>query len=627
MHLMMDVLIRGSEWILAWLLTYLVHSTVLLGAAWWAASRLGPRRLGTQERLWRLALVGALATAAVQVAGGGALAVGAPIESAAPAGIAPVAVGIAPAVARPAELPPALGGGSVTEARVLPGGPPADVVLAGLWLVGAALLALRLAAAERRLCRRLADRRPVDRGTAHALFQRLVAPLAGAARMRLSATGRLEVPIARGLRRPEVCLPRRVERELTPEQQESVLAHEVAHLARRDPGWRLLYRLVEAALFLQPLNRVARRRLEELAEVRCDDWAVARTGRPLTLARCLTRVADWTLEAKAPLAAPAMATRNSRLSVRVRRLVERPETREEAAASRWLTAAALAVLVATALLVPGFAPRPAPAQEPKAPRAQAPPAAADSTVAPDAPPPPRPRIAGERPSAPPAPWAVLAGAAEAAAAPSPEPPEPWLAGETPLPEPAPLPPVVLPSPPREIGEIGESAERARALIDRLRVMEEERRERLDGMRRELEERFAGRLEEMRAREEAVRREMEARAELLEREGMRRREELERSRELLEERRAVLARELSRVEERLELLLRAMEERIETLERRWEEEGREGAGRAPDPERDALLRELGSELDRLRAQAYSELAAERAKLAPRGTEGASESSRE
>ncbi|MGD9253295.1 MAG: hypothetical protein PVG92_05125, partial [Holophagae bacterium] len=66
--------------IASWLLTYLLHSTVLLGVAWLVSRSLGNRRLALQEMILRAALVGGLLTATLQVGlgvepAGGALAV------------------------------------------------------------------------------------------------------------------------------------------------------------------------------------------------------------------------------------------------------------------------------------------------------------------------------------------------------------------------------------------------------------------------------------------------------------------------------------------------------------------------------------------------------------------------
>ena len=169
-----------------------------------------------------------------------------------------------------------------------------------------------------RLRRVLADRRPIHAGPASTMLARLAAGTLP--RVRLSASTRVDVPIAVGVLRPEIVVPERALYQLEPAELESMLAHELAHLVRRDPAWRLITGFMHRVLFLQPLNRVAAVHLESTSEELCDDWAVERTDRPLALARCLTEVAGWVAS---PLGAsvPAMARRGSGLGRRVRRLV------------------------------------------------------------------------------------------------------------------------------------------------------------------------------------------------------------------------------------------------------------------------------------------------------------------
>ena len=52
----------GSIWVnvLSWVLTYLAHSTLLLGAAWCLARLAGSERLRLQERIWKTAMIGGL---------------------------------------------------------------------------------------------------------------------------------------------------------------------------------------------------------------------------------------------------------------------------------------------------------------------------------------------------------------------------------------------------------------------------------------------------------------------------------------------------------------------------------------------------------------------------------------
>jgi HEAT repeat protein len=131
------------------------------------------------------------------------------------------------------------------------------------------------------------------------------------------------VPLALGGR--HIVLPERFFDELDPEQQRAALAHELAHVARRDPEWRIAVEILERALFFQPLNRLARARLCDSAEFLCDEWAVRQTQSPLALARCLSVVASWWSAAdELPAGVSAMARSDSAMVRRVTRILNEP---------------------------------------------------------------------------------------------------------------------------------------------------------------------------------------------------------------------------------------------------------------------------------------------------------------
>jgi beta-lactamase regulating signal transducer with metallopeptidase domain len=195
---------------------------------------------------------------------------------------------------------------------------PWSLAIVVLWGTGVAVLLLRLSFASSRLDRMLRDR--IDaRHTLVGNALREIARQAGITRnVRLSVTDRLASPAAIPGR--EICLPRRVLCELTLLEQESLLAHELAHVVRRDTTWLWLARLVECIAWFQPLNRLASRRMQLAAEFAADDWAAQVTHAPLRLAKCLARVAGW-LSPGSPVLAPAMAeSSGSPLVQRVRRL-------------------------------------------------------------------------------------------------------------------------------------------------------------------------------------------------------------------------------------------------------------------------------------------------------------------
>ena len=92
----------------------------------------------------------------------------------------------------------------------------------------------------------------------------------------LTVCDRLSSPIAVGY--SEISVPSVALRDLEPDQRRSMLAHELAHLLRGDPGWLAIGALLERVFFFQPLNRLARRAIQADAELLCDAWAAARAG-------------------------------------------------------------------------------------------------------------------------------------------------------------------------------------------------------------------------------------------------------------------------------------------------------------------------------------------------------------
>lgn len=388
-----------TDWIatphglLAWAATYLLHSTLLLGAAWAVSRVLAGRSLRLEERLWKAALVGAIVTATIQTGVASLPAVPAAAPALEATGAAPASAAAEP-IARTLTPTAATTATAATPdprlsrlSALLPGW---QKLALGIWAFGALLLVAALAVRWTRLRVRLRRRQDVGAGVPRRLLDRLIETTSSRRRVRLTGSSALPVPVALGVGEQEICLPRRALSELDDRRQEGLLAHELAHLERRDPAWLLLALGIESVLFFQPLNRLARRRLEEIAELECDAWAVRMTGDRMSLARCLTDVAGWLLEerrafraASAPGAA-AMARSRGQLGVRVRRILAVGPGDDLTAGRRWLPTTAAAALLALAFVVPGLAPSTfaSPAAEPQvAPGAEGVPAGEDEREA------------------------------------------------------------------------------------------------------------------------------------------------------------------------------------------------------------------------------------------------------
>ena len=336
---------------LTWLGGYVIHSTLLLALALLLGRFLSPRRADVMDIVWKAALLGGLVTASFQTLMPLTPALGrvtlAPAMPDRPTFATDPHMAMAPLPAHSPGLravspptPTAAAGSSSWQSTLLFG-------LAG----GAGIGLLLLVLSHRRLSRRLATRRDVGATEPMVTTVRALEADAHLGRpVRVTVSGVLEVPISFAMPQPEICVPRRAVDELTTDAQRAVVAHELAHLTRRDPAWLLGFRTLEALLFFQPLNRLARRRWQEVSEYLCDDWAATTTRAPLALARCLTDVATWLGPAGSELTVAAMASRGSALGRRVERLIEAaPRHRRP----RGLGLACVLALVIAGLSAPG----------------------------------------------------------------------------------------------------------------------------------------------------------------------------------------------------------------------------------------------------------------------------------
>jgi hypothetical protein len=95
-------------------------------------------------------------------------------------------------------------------------------------------------------------------------------------------------PCAARLMRPIIWLPASLLTRAPVEQIEALLAHELAHIARKDWLWNGVQCVIESLLFFHPAAWWLGRRIRQEREHACDDLAVAACGDPIALAEALT---------------------------------------------------------------------------------------------------------------------------------------------------------------------------------------------------------------------------------------------------------------------------------------------------------------------------------------------------
>jgi beta-lactamase regulating signal transducer with metallopeptidase domain len=217
--------------------------------------------------------------------------------------------------------------------------------LAALWLAGALVLLVRI----------LLDVRAAEDLRRRATPVELPRPLAhliGALDVRESdeAAG----PMALGLVRTAVILPRGFVAERSLQELLGLIEHERAHVVRSDVRFALAQRILTALLWWSPAVHWISARVDEEREMACDEAAAARVGDARAFARTLTEHAQTQLFWGWPRLAVGAARSRSLLGRRVRRLIEIAGggVQRVRLASRASAGVLLAVVAAAAIATP-----------------------------------------------------------------------------------------------------------------------------------------------------------------------------------------------------------------------------------------------------------------------------------
>jgi bla regulator protein blaR1 len=307
-----------------------------------------------------------------------------------------------------------------------------------LYLGGLAMVGGRLAAGLATLRRWTAQAREVG----DPRWQGALARAAGDATppVRLLVSDEAESPLSWGWRRPVILLD--LDALAKPDDAEAILAHEMAHIARRDWLSLMASRVAVALFWFNPLVWWLDREIAQQAEEAADSHAAARVE-PAHYAQTLL---DWARQAgRVAVPANAMAGTEPGLARRVKAILDGRAGRRSG--SFW-TFAAMAVCAAVAAPVAALEFMPRAPEAPEAPEPPsalaAPPAPAALATVPPVPAPPAAAAQAEPPVPPavapvpaiPAPRAVPAPAAlpRLALAMHPHPPRPphgeeWVDGE------------------------------------------------------------------------------------------------------------------------------------------------------------------------------------------------------
>ena len=160
--------------------------------------------------------------------------------------------------------------------------------ITAVWLLGVGLFTLRLLGAwtyTRRLAKLSVQPVPLHW---QQRFQALAQALHATETAALLESALVHTPIVIGHLKPVVLLPLGLLSGLPPEQVEALLAHELAHIRRRDYLVNLLLSLLETLFFFHPAIWWIGTTIRREREYCCDEAAVACSGNSLAYAKALS---------------------------------------------------------------------------------------------------------------------------------------------------------------------------------------------------------------------------------------------------------------------------------------------------------------------------------------------------
>jgi beta-lactamase regulating signal transducer with metallopeptidase domain len=270
----------------AHMLNSMVEGFAIAGFTWILLRVLGRRNSSTRFAVWFAALV---AIAALPFAGSASSAGGGATHGAAPAFAVPVAW--------------------------------APNIFA-MWILVAVVALARVAIGLWRLRALRANCIPVDLASLDPALREILQGAKGFRTVTLCLSTAVRVPAAIGYFKPLIVLPDWVVQELSDDELNSVVMHELAHLRRWDDWTNLAQKVVKALLFFHPAVWWIESKISLEREMACDDAVLSAAANPRDYARCLVTITEKSFVRRGVLLAQAAVNRVHQTSLRVAQILD-----------------------------------------------------------------------------------------------------------------------------------------------------------------------------------------------------------------------------------------------------------------------------------------------------------------
>ncbi|NNE25411.1 MAG: M56 family metallopeptidase [Saprospiraceae bacterium] len=133
---------------------------------------------------------------------------------------------------------------------------------------------------------------------------------------------RISTPMVMGYVKPVILFPLGLANQLSMQEVEAILAHELAHIKRHDFLFNLIQSLAEIVFYYHPAIWYISSKIRNERENCCDDMAIEMTGNSISYAKTLVKLQD--IEHKALVPALAFSGNKREFSHRIFRILNLP---------------------------------------------------------------------------------------------------------------------------------------------------------------------------------------------------------------------------------------------------------------------------------------------------------------
>jgi beta-lactamase regulating signal transducer with metallopeptidase domain len=135
------------------------------------------------------------------------------------------------------------------------------------------------------------------------------------------------VPYTKGFAKKIIVLPVALLNQLTEQELEAVLLHEVAHIKRYDHFSNIILLFTEIVLSCNPFAQQIIKQAKLERELACDDWVLSQQIRPMHYAKALQKVAE--IQHRQVALQLAMSVQEHDLLFRIKRLFKQDNKRDQ----------------------------------------------------------------------------------------------------------------------------------------------------------------------------------------------------------------------------------------------------------------------------------------------------------